>query len=179
MTRAKKLAQSDTLLRSFNTLIRSTMQHSKRGAKVLITGYARFFNDTTSQCDHASFSRRHADNLLTKEVRRNFNQMVDAINFVIKSAAEVHGATYADIDAAFEGHRFCEAEVIEPSDSESTWFFNLKYEQDQVLSATQAFRQTTLPNPFKDFLDLVRTFHPTRLGHKAIADLITKTLVAE
>ena len=155
------------------------MQHSKHGAKVLITGYARFFNDTTSQCDHASFSRRHADNLLTKDVRRNFNQMVDAINFVIKSAAEVHGATYIDIDPAFRGHRFCESDIIEPSDSDSTWFFNLKYDEDRISSRLQGFRQSTLPNPFKDFLDLVRTFHPTRSGHRAIADLVTKTLLAK
>ena len=179
MTRAKTLAQSDTLLKSFNSMIESTMQHSKPGAKVLITGYARFFNDTTSQCDHASFSRKHADNLLTKEVRRNFNQMVDAINFVIKSAAEVHGAIYVDIDPAFEGHRFCEANVVEPSDSDDTWFFNLKYDGNQARLASQALLQTTFPNPFKDFLDLVKTFHPTRLGHKAIAEVVMEELVGK
>ena len=177
MTRANTLAQSDTLLRSMDSLIRSTIQHSKPGAHILVTGYARFFNDTTNQCDHASFSRKHADNLLTKEVRRNFNQMVDALNLVIKSAAEVHGAIYVDIDPIFHGHRFCEGDIIEPSDSDSTWFFNLKYDEDRLWSRQGSFRQTMLPNPFKDFLDLVRTFHPTRLGHKAIAEVIVEELV--
>jgi hypothetical protein len=37
--------------------------------------------------------------------------------------------------------------------------------------------QQILPNPFKDFFDFARTFHPTSLGHTAIKDEILRQIL--
>ena len=170
MTQARSLVQSRAFLNNFNKMVAGTMKAMQPNSKLLVTGYAMFFNDTTDQCDHASFSRRNPRNFLSKELRRNFNQMVTMVNDVIRAAAEAQGATYVDVDKLFQKHRFCEEGIIEPGTHNETWFFNMKYEKEQEQDDVQQF----LPNPIKDFFDLTRTFHPTARGHKEIADEIIR-----
>jgi len=96
-------------------------------------------------------------------------------------------AVYVDIDEVFEGHRFCEEGVKEPTpDWEGTWFFRERGEQvEEVLNQMASEQvhgqaeQTSLghSNPLKDLGNLIRTFHPTTNGHVGIAKKVVNVTV--
>ena len=166
LVRAREAVQSDVFLRRYGDMIAAAKGRMSVDARLMVTGYARFFNQRTGQCDHASFSRRDPEQYLTKGMRSSFNAIVSMLNDVIRASAEAHGVEYVDIDELFEGHRFCEEGVKEPSNTNQTWFFNLKYPAPEVYNADQ---QILPGGPIRDYLDMTRAFHPTALGHEAIS----------
>ncbi|KAK0710979.1 SGNH hydrolase-type esterase domain-containing protein [Lasiosphaeris hirsuta] len=107
------------------------------GFVVTVTGYARFFDETTEGCDEVSLGvwwGVGADGRgprLTREVRGRMNELVVRVNDKIRRAVEGVNAefvrprvVFVDYDAAFEGHRFCEVGVEEPDyQRNETWFF--------------------------------------------------------
>ena len=170
MRKARALVQSSSFLTNFNKMVARTKRVAKPDTQLLVTGYAAFFNDETAQCNDVSFSRRDPNNVLKNELRKSFNQMVRMMNDVIQGVAEAHRVTYVDVDRLFEGHRFCEEGVIEPSDRNDTWFFNIDLDDNRSERPQRDHSaQNALPGPIKDFFDLTKTFHPTGLGHQAIA----------
>ncbi|CAK7211913.1 hypothetical protein SCUCBS95973_001285 [Sporothrix curviconia] len=121
--------------------------------RILVTGYARFFNADTDLCDSCSMSVWwHYNNAtgipsnatdttyLTKGLRRRMNHLVAGANRKLAAVVEqVNGRfgaassqdqghspriLFVDYDAAFDGHRFCEPGVAEPDyKRDATWFF--------------------------------------------------------
>ncbi|KAL1903509.1 hypothetical protein Sste5346_000136 [Sporothrix stenoceras] len=113
--------------------------------RIVVTGYARFFNAETDLCDSASMSvwwhygnaTGVPDNAtdttyLTKGLRRRMNGLVAGTNRKLKAIVDSVNARYGnaphvlfvDYDDAFEGHRFCEPDVVEPDYTrDATWFF--------------------------------------------------------
>lgn len=179
--KSRSLIESSEFIDNYGRLVKGTVQTLDPGARLLVTGYARFFNADTDQCSHVTFSRTDANNLLTRPVRAKFNDLINKLNDVIKAAAQTHGAEYVDIDHIFHHHRFCEDGVQEPAGSrEDTWFFNLKYDDapgaDTINVAHNANRQG-LFDPIRNFFDLTRTFHPTSAGHTAIKDEIVRQIL--
>ncbi|KAK5044836.1 hypothetical protein LTR84_010374 [Exophiala bonariae] len=205
---ARAMVQSRNLINQIDTVIARSAKCMHPDALLLVTGYARFFNERTDLCDHVTFSRTRPLDYLTKEKRRALNQLVSMLNDVIRASAELHGVEYIDIDPVFEGHRFCEDGVREPDiGREATWFFNLpaakfqgEEQQDELRSAsiiapkvnnlqhlvkfgqlqwaisdgedTESRHTLSFPD-----LETVRTFHPTEIGHQAIADVIVKAIL--
>lgn len=98
---------------------------------VTITGYARFFNDETEECDECSFGVWWGGPKLKRELRQRMNKMVTEVNGKIKTSVDAINARsavprvlFVDYDSAFEGHRFCEPNVTEPDyNRNETWFF--------------------------------------------------------
>ncbi|KAK0385810.1 hypothetical protein NLU13_6987 [Sarocladium strictum] len=98
---------------------------------VTVTGYARFFNDETDECDECSLGVWWGGPKLKRELRQKMNKMVMDVNRKIKESVEAINARFAvprvlfvDYDAHFEGHRFCEPNVTEPDYTRNeTWFF--------------------------------------------------------
>ncbi|CAI6097117.1 unnamed protein product [Clonostachys chloroleuca] len=98
---------------------------------ITVTGYARFFNANTEECDESSFGVWWRGPKLKRELRHKMNEMVLAVNEKIRrSVAAVNDAfaepkvLFVDYDHLFEGHRFCEPGVIEPDYTRNeTWFF--------------------------------------------------------
>lgn len=98
---------------------------------VTVTGYARFFNAETEDCDERSFGVWWQGPKLRRKLRRRMNQMVLDVNDKIRRSVDVVNEGFAkprvffvDYDDAFEGHRFCEEGVIEPDYLRNeTWFF--------------------------------------------------------
>lgn len=166
LVRAREAVQSDVFLRKYGLMVAAAKERVRDDARLLLTGYARFFNQRTEQCDHASFSRRDPERYLTKGMRSSFNAIVDMLNDVIRASAEAHGVEYVDIDELFEGHRFCEEGVREPSNTNQTWFFNLRY---PAPTSDNADQQILPGGPIQDYLDMTRAFHPTAQGHEAIS----------
>ncbi|MCJ1317268.1 hypothetical protein MMC15_002591 [Xylographa vitiligo] len=82
---------------------------------VLVFGYARFYNTTNpaSYCGIDTDYPSPGPNGL----RAQINTGVLQLNGIIAAAATAQGATYVDVDAGFEGHRFCDA-------GGDPWFIN-------------------------------------------------------
>ncbi|MCJ1386998.1 hypothetical protein MMC17_010127 [Xylographa soralifera] len=83
---------------------------------VLVFGYARFYNTTNpaSYCEvDTDYPSPGPDGL-----RAQINTGVLQLNGIIAAAATTQGATYVDVDAMFEGHRFCDAGA-------DPWFINM------------------------------------------------------
>ncbi|KAK1756108.1 lipase 1 [Echria macrotheca] len=106
---------------------------------VVVTGYARFFDAETKECDAVSLGVWWGGGVggtgpkLTREVRRAMNSLVVRVNRKIKGAVEGvnkrflgerQKVLFVDFDEEFEGHRFCERDVQEPDyERGDTWFF--------------------------------------------------------
>jgi SAGA-associated factor 73 len=98
---------------------------------ITVTGYARFFNADTDACDDYSFGMWWRGPKLKRELRQRMNDMVLDVNAKIRRSVDAINAAFAeprvlfvDYDDAFEGHRFCEQNVIEPDYARNeTWFF--------------------------------------------------------
>jgi lysophospholipase L1-like esterase len=174
LVRAREHVISDTFLKNYGMLVKGAKERN-HGGRLLITGYTKFFDAETTQCDGVSFAKGQKGRyLLTREMRGRFNAIVDALNNVIRASAQTYGAEYVDIDSLFDGHRFCEAGVEEPSNVNQTWFFNLKYEAREDREMTD---QQVLPGPIEDYLEMTRVFHPTASGHEAISRKLAQMIL--
>ncbi|KUI64576.1 Lipase 1 [Cytospora mali] len=116
---------------------------------IAVTGYARFFNDETPECDGMSLGVWYGAPKLSRDIRSRMNQLVVAMNAMLRrTVALVNGrfegvrprVLFVDYDALFDGHRFCEPGVAEPDfDRTNSWFF-------LVGGPDNARNQTAWPN---------------------------------
>lgn len=100
---------------------------------ITVTGYARFFNADTPECDEMSLGVWWGGPKLKREIRAKMNALVDATNKkLLETVSGVNRRfrgsrpkiVFVDYNALFEGHRFCEPGVVEPAyDRTETWFF--------------------------------------------------------
>ncbi|KAJ6787616.1 hypothetical protein PWT90_10142 [Aphanocladium album] len=98
---------------------------------ITVTGYARFFNADTPDCDDRSLGVWWRGPKLRRDLRRQMNAMVRSVNRRIRQAVDAINEAFTeprvlfvDYDDAFEGHRFCEPGVVEPDYMRNeTWFF--------------------------------------------------------
>ncbi|WYZ40297.1 hypothetical protein EsH8_IV_000638 [Colletotrichum jinshuiense] len=98
---------------------------------ITVTGYARFFNVETEECDNCTLGVWWQGPKLTREVRQRMNDMVLAVNGKLRRSIDTVNSRFTtpkvifvDYDAKFDGHRFCEPNVTEPAyDRTETWFF--------------------------------------------------------
>ena len=108
--------------------------------KFFVTGYARFFNQETTQCNDVTFKPTWnplAAQYLTIERRTAMNGLALNLNNALKEAVTEFndpGVIYIDYDAQFEGHRFCDREEPNPNDDD-TWFFNWYTTDDPTAQA--------------------------------------------
>ncbi|KAL2782956.1 SGNH hydrolase-type esterase domain-containing protein [Aspergillus keveii] len=104
---------------------------------LVVTGYAKFFNDQTSVCDSATFNDYILGPSLTKDLRRMLNILTDQLNAKIKRVVEKVDSQFPnkyvrfyDIDPQFEGHRFCDVdeqgnERPHPDWKKEAWFLTV------------------------------------------------------
>lgn len=179
--RSRSLIESGEFIDNFNKLVKDAVHALQPDARLLITGYAKFFNQETEHCSHVSFSKTDPDNLLTRSLRAKLNDLIGRLNDVIEAAAQAHGAEYVGIDGLFAGHRFCEDGVLEPAPNrKDTWFFGMGHASNSGAGKGDQLHdimQQTFPNPFNDFFDFARAFHPTILGHTAIKDEMVRRIL--
>lgn len=181
IARSRASIESDYFRQNLEKVIRRIVVNMGAGARLLVTGYAKFFNDETTQCDRVSFSRTNPEDTLTKARRAELNDLVRLLNSVIETTAIDNGAEYVDMNAAFEGHRFCEEGVVEPDvQRNETWFLtvgspSISDAPSIVDSSHPADHQETLGH---GGIPEFAVFHPTILGQRAIAESIMKRLEA-
>lgn len=118
---------------------------------ITVTGYARFFNAETPECDDMSLGVWWGGPKLSRDIRTRMNQLVAATNAKLRRTVALVNSrfrngnvkprvVFVDYDAPFEGHRFCEPGVAEPAyDRTDSWFF-------LVGGPDNARNETTWPN---------------------------------
>jgi lysophospholipase L1-like esterase len=133
------LINSDSALFNpvFDTLFTILQRATKPTMRLYITGYPKFWNSETDQCDTVSWNFWSGSGgiLMTKALRRRMNSLTDALNTKISGIvrglnnAGQNRVVFVNPDPLFEGHRFCENGVIEPKpffeSRPNTYFFQI------------------------------------------------------
>lgn len=124
-----------TFVDEFPQAIKTIFENAP-GTHLFITGYPRFFNPDTEYCSKVSFKSFCRDNKtlpLTKDRRTQMNNLTLRLNKKIQSIIDASQPesgkiTYVDTDPYFDGHRFCEEGVEEPSyRNKNIWFFPFEF----------------------------------------------------
>ena len=126
--------------------------------KVYQTGYRGFFNQDTDICDYTTFyywqPGHHAFHrignwaYLEKPLRLKLNNLVAELNTMLRQVVDLVNRSYQgssgqrewfiDPNPVFDGHRFCEADVIEPDSSRMDNYLFLSGWSDNTLPSTVA-----------------------------------------
>lgn len=175
---SRTIIESDYFRQNLEKLIRVIVADMTPEARLLVTGYAKFFNEKTTQCDGVSFSRTNPENRLSTERRVELNDLVRLLNDIIKITAIDNGAEYVDINAVFEGHRFCEEGVMEPDvQRDDTWFLTLGSskiaDKGSIVAGLQSDDAQAV---VRDGIPEFAVFHPTFLGQVEIAKAVMRQL---
>lgn len=118
---------NNDLLGNLDELLSAVKPKLSKHGRVYYTGYAKFFDDTTSQCDSVSWDvwprlylKTNNVRLLTEARRKWMNDLADLLNQQLKAAVERNlgeQGVFVDYDGYYtvmEG-RYCEDQVKEPS----------------------------------------------------------------
>ncbi|KAG2421959.1 hypothetical protein HFD88_005935 [Aspergillus terreus] len=120
-----------------------------------VPGYVTFFNEDTTDCDSTTFwyESPHYDPQqsgnyvwLTTDLRKELNDLVRMLNSLIQStisdintARNTEQIHYIDMDARFDGHRWCEPGTQEPDpDNPNTYFFLSAWPDIAIVGDTTA-----------------------------------------
>lgn len=140
ITRSRGILESDKFYNSLDYVVKNALIRGIKAAgpgfKLFVTGYAQFWNEDSDQCDSACFSywdpKCENSEKLTKDLRQRLNQLAKDLNQKIQDVVknnEQWAVEYADYDAEFSGHRFCEEGITEPDNNNpNIWFFHLNTE---------------------------------------------------
>ncbi|KAJ6439998.1 esterase [Purpureocillium lavendulum] len=132
---------------------------------IFVTGYARFFNEDTEECDDSSFGVWWRGPKLKRDLRQKMNRMVLGVNDKIRRSVDAINAgftkprvMFVDYDDAFEGHRFCEHNITEPDyGRNNTWFFLVGGQDNSAtnrsLSSAAASSHATKLSPSSPLVD--------------------------
>ncbi|KAI0526637.1 SGNH hydrolase [Xylaria bambusicola] len=135
LARSRVLLESDEFEIHLRILVMEILDkirwEKKPSFTITVTGYARFFNELTDGCEDMSFGVWWNGPKLTKKLRSDMNALVLSVNAKLRKTTDAinHSFTkdrliFVDYDAEFDGHRFCEPNVIEPDyERLDTWFF--------------------------------------------------------
>lgn len=159
--------------------------------KVFLTGYVHYFNvdPDSTRCNDQSFGPilGHRPKL-SMELRQAINGLVDQVNNIYRSTVASMGnpnIQFVDISSGFNGHRFCEPKNDDYDNEDdkqegNTWIWNFHYfwpdgvDNGTAPAGDPIFSDT--PSDSTGRGEIARIFHPTRLGHGAIKNIIKDAL---
>ncbi|KAH0547495.1 hypothetical protein GP486_008434, partial [Trichoglossum hirsutum] len=173
LTSAERAINDDNvLLNPVSDAIRGMLARAPN-AMVSLTGYAMFWNATTTQCDTVSWNYWNVPGAtkMTRAVRQKMNDLLVSTNGKLNTAVQNLNrdfpgrVSFIDYDAAFEGHRFCEEGVIEPQksgeDRSNTYFFQLNTPVGSLAGGDEAFVPSSSPaNTYYDALESYKSSNP-------------------
>jgi hypothetical protein len=137
--------------------------------QLFMPGYVQVFSANGGDddwCSNATFAVVDNGPLLSLELRKSINQLLQDLNTGIKAgiAASPYSERthFIDVDPQFNGHRFCEPEhtIIEQYTSTKVYLWNM----------SPAEANATDPGMS------LRPFHPKEIGYKAMTNAIIQSL---
>jgi lysophospholipase L1-like esterase len=183
IARSRSAIESEYFRKNLERLIKAIVDDMAPEARLLVTGYAKFFNEKTTQCDRVSFSRRNPENTLTRARRADMNDLLRLLNNLIRTTAVDNGAEYVNFDAVFEAHRFCEEGVVEPDvKRNATWFLTSDRPSTMTKGEVGGDKSLGIEKQsvlIREDIPEFAVFHPTTLGQRGIAEAIMKQLEKE
>jgi hypothetical protein len=164
--------------------------------KLYVTGFPRFFNEDTEDCNNVTFARSanpHDDGKehmkMTRESRKDFNEMSIGLNKPIEAAVSRHtdeGVSWIPIDDHLDGHRFCEPHIKEPyQQNPNLWIFHYPYHESNDKAVMPP---TDLPDSndkgiqdplWSNIGNRAKVFHPHPLLHETIRDLVLQKYISD
>ena len=145
---SQEIIDSDKFYNSLDYVIKNALirgiNAAGPGFKLFVTGYAQFFNETSTQCDSTCFSywdpSCNNSLKLDQSLRQQLNTLALNLNQKIQDVVKNNAqwdVEYVSYDDQFEGHRFCEEGNTEPDDNNpNIWFFHLNTEGNGRTQAT-------------------------------------------
>ncbi|KAH5881681.1 hypothetical protein HBI91_028570 [Parastagonospora nodorum] len=132
-----KIAAETELYKNVTDLISASKPKMNPNGVIYYTGYATFFGTDDTTCDNVTWAVwrnvEWSKQYLTLQMRRDLNDMVRAVNAIIRKAVDAAGPNvrFIDYDAAIEAARgrYCEKGIHEPDPSRAALAF---YEWDTV-----------------------------------------------
>ncbi|KAF7551375.1 hypothetical protein G7Z17_g5044 [Cylindrodendrum hubeiense] len=106
---------------ALNEFMRPEKHHEN--LRIFVTGYAKFFNSESSQCNDVSWNywqkspENGSGDKMTNQIRRDLNSLVDLVNSKIDEAVNSYQDAriqFINYDDTFDTHRFCEDRFTEP-----------------------------------------------------------------
>ena len=153
---------------------------------LLVTGYARFFADPPRQGDKCDstyfFPKLIFDVRLLKmewQTRKEMNHLVNSVNNRIANVVKQAGSRvqFIDIDAGFEGHRFCEPSNDDDpigANKPQVWFNSI-----QTLSSPEDQAELELQlRGIRDSLQQASVFHPKFNAHNKTASVLAERIAS-
>jgi hypothetical protein len=151
--------------------------------RIFITGYAKFFNADTTQCDSVSVSLFGRKKPLDQYHRQNYNDLIALVNLEISLAAERAGpqVVFVNYDPYFTqcGGRLCELGVREPDVNRPKLLFFERGGHDVALPDSDTGIKALVGRRIEKLASLfsfpdsdLRIFHPRSNGQKIIADVV-------
>lgn len=178
ITRSQAIIDSPLFYNSLDYVIKNALIRgitaAGPGFKLFVTGYAQFFNATSTQCDSACFSYWDpgCENslMLEQSLRQQLNTLALNLNQKIQDVVQNNAqwdVEYVSYDDQFEGHRFCEGGNVEPDDNNpNIWFFHLNTEGNGRTQAIDNSYAAILSgnNNANDFYSAIKTRSKTAWG---------------
>jgi hypothetical protein len=174
---------NDVLPLSLDRLLRHlSMKLTPATGRIYITGYAKFFNANTPQCNSVSVSllgRKPLD----QYHRESYNDLIDLVNAEIKDAAQRGGShvTFVNYDSFFANcdGRLCEFDVNEPNVNRPKLLFFERGSRDASIPDRDSGIGSLVKRRLEKIASLfrlpdsdLRIFHPRSTGQRIIADAI-------
>lgn len=147
--------------------------------RLFLTGFVRFWNSETVQCDGVSWSYwqesepHSGGELMIRERRQKMNAWITQVNDIIGSVVTQYRdkgdkrVNFVNYDMEFEGHRFCEHGVIEPQrgneDRKDTYLFQYETSKDSLWGIDD---KNTAAGPAVDWMKWLVDAHTEDAGLK-------------
>jgi hypothetical protein len=161
---------------NLDTLLATAKTKLSANGRIYVTGYAKFFNADTDQCDSVfwniwSFAPESTKQALTKQRRAVFNNFVDQVNTKLEAAvAKLNGqAVFVNYDPLFEAlaGRYCEDGVTETDINRfDTLFFErgapniFKHRRRQTMNDQDLVANGTFEGMMANWVDDTLQEHP-------------------
>lgn len=170
----------DTLPGDLDKLYAGLADKINTGRKIYVTGYATFFDNSTTGCDNTTWSfwfNSANKQMLTTERRTLMNELVLATNAAIEDAVKRAGSAFEFVGydqyfSVLQG-RFCEAGVKEPQgDRNGLLFFEWTSTDNTSRLLPRGMDESAL---FAADPLMVRSMPEPELEKKSLLSLLTET----
>ncbi|PLB36793.1 SGNH/GDSL hydrolase family protein [Aspergillus candidus] len=208
LKQAEKVLESKEFEKNIKALLKESKKHLSRDGQMYYTGYGKFFNAETTQCNDVDWTLvpEYKPTKLDQKLRERTNKIVNALNEKLNGWVGEAGGKFVNYDKYTEGwlQRFCDEGVTERNpwsdhedDAWNQMWFQVRFGADDLKKRALELRKkrgTKTSDDLDDYkpeegkfsdidqrslpVELLKVFHPTPVLNTFISNLIV-LMVAE
>lgn len=202
------MLESKEFEKNIKALLKESKKHLSRDGQMYYTGYGKFFNAETTQCNDVDWTLvpEYKPTKLDQKLRERTNKIVNALNEKLNGWVGEAGGKFVNYDKYTEGwlQRFCDEGVTERNpwsdhedDAWNQMWFQVRFGADDLKKRALELRKkrgTKTSDDLDDYkpeegkfsdidqrslpVELLKVFHPTPVLNTFISNLIV-LMVAE